>query len=211
MTGPGHSPHETHGSRMDGLAALRILSRVRKDQPVITTMSTIHDWSVVSARRDLDVHIIRPMAECGPLGIGLALGRPDIEFWVLDGDGSLLMNLGCLVTMAHMSPPNLVYVVYENGTYDTTGGQPVPGAGRVDFPAIARACGLRNAARFSRLEDLENGLDAFLAGPRPAFLTLGVAPAPRRPFPELTDTGPSLRRLAQALTQRRPGPPLPPR
>ncbi len=100
-------------TRMNGVAALGAISKYRTDQVVITTMSTIHDWSLVSARKDLDVDIIRPMGKCGSLGLGLAPARPDLQFRVVDGDGSLLMNLGSLITMAAMAPRNLVYMVYQ--------------------------------------------------------------------------------------------------
>jgi phosphonopyruvate decarboxylase len=124
------------------------------------------------------------MGKASSLGLGLALGRPDRKVWVLDGDGSLLMNLGTLVTIAQEAPPNLVHFVLENGVYEVTGGQPVPGAGQTDLAAMARAAGYPAAARFDTLAALEAGVDAVLAGPGPALVSLVVAPAgalPRGP------------------------------
>ena len=60
--------------------------------------------------------------------LGLALGRPDKRVLVLDGDGSLLMNLGTLVTIAEVAPRNLIHFVLENGTYEANGSHPTPGA-----------------------------------------------------------------------------------
>lgn len=180
---------------MDGVAALRALSAQRTDQVVLTHMSAIYDWSLVSARPELDVDIVRPMSKCADVALGLALARPDLEFWVLDGDGSLLMNLGCLVTIAHQAPANLVHFVYQNGTYDTTGGQPVPGGVSPDFAAMARGAGYPAACNVETMEELPS----LLAGPRPALVALKVAPAPARPYHEPEGTGRNLERLRQRI------------
>jgi thiamine pyrophosphate-dependent acetolactate synthase large subunit-like protein len=169
---------------MGYLEALGALGRRRRDEVVVTTMTSSRVWGHVSARPELDVAFGGCMGKASSLGLGLALGRPERGVWVLDGDGSLVMNLGTLVTIAQQAPPNLVHVVLENGVYEVTGGQPVPGAGRTDLAAMARAAGYPTAARFDALEALESGLDDVLAGPGPALLALVVAPAgplPRGP------------------------------
>lgn len=77
-----------------------------------------------------------------PIGLGLATAV-DEQVTVLDGDGSTLMSLGVLVPVAKCDPPNLTVVVWENGQYGTTGGQPTPTpADGVDLAAVARATGL---------------------------------------------------------------------
>ena len=189
---------------MDGIAALKVLAQQRTDEVVFSTMSTISDWPAVSTKPELDVTIIRPMAKCSSMGLGLALARPDVRVWVLDGDGSLLMNLGSLVTIAAMHPRNLMLVVYQNGTYDTTGGQPVPGGSHADFAAMARGAGWRNAHTFDRLKDFQDRIAEVLQGLHPSLVALKVAPGGRRPFPELTGTGPSLRGVWELLAQRSP-------
>jgi sulfopyruvate decarboxylase subunit beta len=170
---------------MDYLAALTALHRRRRDEVVVTTMTSTPAWGLISARPELDVDFGGCMGKASSLGLGLALGRPHQGVWVLDGDGSLVMNLGTLVTIAQQAPPNLLHVVLENGAYEWTGGQPVPGAGRTDLAALAAAAGYPAAARFDSLAALERGLDAVLAGPGPAFASLVVAfagPLPRRPL-----------------------------
>ncbi len=184
---------------MDGPDALRALSQRRTNQVVFTTMSTIADWSAVSTRPDLDVAVIRPMSKNSSMGLGVALARPDVGVWVLDGDGSLLMNLGSLVTIANLQPKNLTLVVYQNGTYDTTGNQPIPGGGSLDIAAMARACCWPATVSFDNPDTLEAGLDAALAGPHPLLLALKIASAPRRPFPELTLTPEYARRVWRYL------------
>jgi len=184
---------------MDGVAALKVVSAYRTDQVVLTHMSAIYDWSLVSGRPDLDVDIVRPMSKCADIALGIALARPDIEIWVLDGDGSLLMNLGCLVTIAHQSPKNLVHFVYQNGTYDSTGGQPVPGGVSVDFAAMARGAGYRGAATIHSIKELTARLPELLAGLRPCLVALKVAAGPGRPYADVTATGRNLDRLRRRI------------
>jgi thiamine pyrophosphate-dependent acetolactate synthase large subunit-like protein len=79
------------------------------------------------------------MGLASSVGLGLALARPDVRVFVLDGDGSLLMNLGSLATIGLLKPANLVLVVMDNEQYATTGGQQTPTAIGADLEAAARA------------------------------------------------------------------------
>ena len=162
-------------------AALKVLSRARRDEIVVLSESTRQDWPPLSTRPELDISITGSMGKASSFGLGLALARPDIRVWVLDTDGALLMNLGSLVTTAKAKPANLLHVVYDNGAYDTTGGQPTPGAGIVDFCAIAIGAGYSDARAYDQLEDFERDLASVLAGPRPALVVLNVASLGRRP------------------------------
>jgi thiamine pyrophosphate-dependent acetolactate synthase large subunit-like protein len=81
------------------------------------------------------------MGLASSIGLGLAMARPDLRVFVLDGDGSLLMNLGSLATIGCVRPANLVLVVWDNGEYGTTGGQQSATARGADLEAAARAMG----------------------------------------------------------------------
>ena len=81
------------------------------------------------------------MGLASSIGLGLALARPELRVFVLDGDGSLLMNLGSLATIGWTRPPNLVLIVWDNGEYGTTGGQDTATAHGADLEAAARAMG----------------------------------------------------------------------
>src|SRR5918996_398963 len=94
-------------ARMSYLEALAVLSRRRRDELVVTTMTSSRVWARVSERPELDLSFGGCMGKASSLGLGLALGRPERRVWVLDGDGSLVMNLGTLVTIAQQAPPNL--------------------------------------------------------------------------------------------------------
>jgi thiamine pyrophosphate-dependent acetolactate synthase large subunit-like protein len=137
------------------------------------------------------------MGQATAFGLGLALAQPRRRIVVLIGDGSLLMNLGSLVTITAEQPANLVIVLFDNGVYEITGAQPTPGAAagrkagdRVDFVALARACGFRSTSHFTDLEAWRAGVATALAAAGPSFVVLDVAPvpggeAPRSPGPTI--------------------------
>src|SRR6059058_6405226 len=86
------------------------------------------------------------MGLASSIGLGLALARPDLRVFVVDGDGSLLMNLGSLATIGWTSPVNLAVVVWDNERHGTTGGQETATAHGADLEAVARALGIRATA-----------------------------------------------------------------
>jgi thiamine pyrophosphate-dependent acetolactate synthase large subunit-like protein len=161
-------------------APLKILSRVRTDEIVVLSETTRQDWPPHSTRPELDIAVTGSMGKASSFGLGLALARPDVRVWVLDTDGALLMNLGSLVTIARAKPPNLLHVVYDNDAYDTTGGQPTPGSGLVDFRAVALGAGYPRALAYDQVADFERDLPSILAGPLPALVVLKVASLGRR-------------------------------
>jgi thiamine pyrophosphate-dependent acetolactate synthase large subunit-like protein len=78
------------------------------------------------------------MGQCSSIGLGIALARPDVRVICLDGDGSLLMNLGSLCTIATLAPRNLALVIWDNESHQTTGGQATATAHRSSFAQMAR-------------------------------------------------------------------------
>jgi thiamine pyrophosphate-dependent acetolactate synthase large subunit-like protein len=96
---------------------------------------------------------------------------------VLSGDGSLLMNLGSLVTIAGQAPRNLVVVVFVNGVYEVTGAQVTPGTA-VDFVGLANASGIKSVFRWSTPEEWRAGVDEALGGVGPTVIVLDVDPVP---------------------------------
>ena len=93
------------------------------------------------------------------------------------GDGSLLMNLGCLVTLAASGATNLTLIALDNGIYEVTGGQKTAGqVARVDFAGLATAAGIESVATFDDLIDWQNGAAEVLKLPGPRFVSLIVEP-----------------------------------
>jgi thiamine pyrophosphate-dependent acetolactate synthase large subunit-like protein len=159
---------------IEGMRVIELIGQHRTDEVVVTTMSSAKAWPAVSKRPELDLPLTGCMGKASSLGLGIALARPDARVIVLDGDGSLLMNLGSLVTIAGMAPPNLVHVVLEGRTYDTSGGQPTPGVGGTDLAGLARMAGYRSAITIDHEADLAAALPGLLRLEGPAFVCLHV-------------------------------------
>jgi sulfopyruvate decarboxylase subunit beta len=197
----------TDTARMAGIEALRILSRARQEEVVILHESNRADWPPVSTRPELDILMGGAMGKASSFGLGLALADASRNVWILDGDGALLMNLGSLVTIAAAKPSNLLHVVYNNDAYDTTGGQPIPGATHVDFRGLALDSGYPRAFAFETLDELEQELPAVLAGPFPTMLVLRIVSRGRLPAaPGLRGTSQAFWELKEHLAARPPTP-----
>lgn len=182
-------------SSQDAAAAI---SRERKDALVVTTMTPNRYWDAATDNKDLDLPVFGAMGKASSVALGLAIAQPDRKVVVLDGDGSLLMNLGSLVTIADQEPRNLVHFVFEDGMYFTTGGQPIPGAGKFNLAGMAREAGYSASYEFDDLEDLASELPKIMEEPGPVFVCLKVAHGETPPF-YMGDTGAAMRRLADAL------------
>lgn len=159
--------------------ALSVVASLRTDQIVVTTMGAAREWPKLS-QHPLDFHYLpSAMGQAPMLGLGLALAQPAREVIVLNGDGSMLMNLGSLVTIAASGARNLTLIVLENGLYEVTGGQATAAAASavpVDLVAIAHGAGISSAARFDDLDAWRSGAAAALAAPGARFIVLRVAP-----------------------------------
>ncbi len=150
----------------------RILARHIADEIVIASYSGAVEWNELNPRA-LNYFSIGAMGLGSSHGLGLALGRPDKRIVVLDGDGSLLMNLGSLVTIAAAAPKNLVHFVCQNGTYEANGGHPIPNP-KVDFAGMARAAGYAHCHEISELASFEQQIGHVLGEEGPVFATLHV-------------------------------------
>ena len=107
------------------------------------------------------------MGMASSIGLGLALAQKK-RVYVIDGDGSLLMNLGSLATIAHHAPHNYCLIVIDNKCYSSTGSQPTSTSGKTDLAGIAGAAGISTVKVLDTLEDLEDCLDLH----RNTFLTV---------------------------------------
>src|SRR5207237_889801 len=116
---------------------------------VVTTMSSAKVWMDLGPAHPRDmVFVPSCMGHATSIALGIALAQPSCRVITCNGDGSMLMSLGSLVTIAAQSPANLRVVIMDNGIYEVTGGQPVPS--RPDFAALAKASGIANVFRFER-------------------------------------------------------------
>src|SRR2546421_7691415 len=180
--------------------ALAVLAKHRGQRIVLTTMTSVGVWPAFSDSA-LDFAYIPSAMGHGPaLGLGLALAQPQRGSIVVNGDGCTLMSLGCLVTLAS-NPANVYLLIMDNGLYEVTGGQPTPGAGKIDFAGLARAAGIGRVYAFDSLDGWSAGASEALSGPGPVVVWLKLegrfgqkTPKPPRPMAE------QIARLRQALS-----------
>ena len=156
--------------------ALRAIAEQRQESVVVATMTTLEPFREASPS-ELNIGCVGFMGGASGRGRGLALSHPERKVLVLDGDGSLLMQLGSLATVAGAAPPNYFHFLFHNGVYETSGSQSIPAEGRIDFAGMARAAGYRATHRFDDLEELRSSLQSVLEDQGPVFVELVVEPA----------------------------------
>lgn len=138
---------------MDRLDATRVVVELAGDSPIVGGVGN-STFDLVPFDRPRNFYMWNSMGMASSIGVGLALARPDLRVIVLDGDGSVLMNLSTLATERSVGLDNLVHVIWDNGGWEITGGQPVGSPFGVDLEGVARACGYARTATVDSLEDL---------------------------------------------------------
>jgi sulfopyruvate decarboxylase subunit beta len=160
---------------------LRIIAAGRGDAICVPTMTTSPAWREI-AKDELSVGCQGFMGGASTLGLGLALSRPERRVIVFDGDGSLLMQLGSLATIAGAKPRNLVHLLFKNGVYHTSGSQDIPGGLTVDFVTMARGAGYKSAMAITTLEEFKRKLPELLTAEGPIFVELHTSLADQTPM-----------------------------
>jgi sulfopyruvate decarboxylase subunit beta len=169
--------------RMSLAESVAALHEVRRDEIVITTMAAAREWQALG-KHPLDfVFVPSSMGQATSLGLGLALARPDRKVVVCNGDGSMLMNLGSLVTITAQAPANLTVLLFDNGVYEITGAQPTPADpalrsdhAAVDFAQLARSCGFERVWTYDEIAAWQRNVRTIIDSAGPAFVHLLVEP-----------------------------------
>ena len=143
---------------MNRLEATRIVVRLAGDAPIVASLGHPAYDLFAAGDRPQNFYTWGSMGLASSVGLGLALARPDLRVFVLDGDGSLLMNLGSLATIGLLQPRNLTLLVMDNEEYATTGGQPTPTAHGADLAAAARAMSVEAATTVRTERELRDAL-----------------------------------------------------
>jgi thiamine pyrophosphate-dependent acetolactate synthase large subunit-like protein len=162
----------------------RLIEQLKHDEAVIGGIgnSNFDLWN--AGPRPQNFYMLGSMGLAVPIALGVALAQPDRKVFALEGDGSLLMQLGVLATVANLKPRNLTIVVWDNAMYQITGAQPTATAGLTDFVAIARGAGLERCAWAADEADFANLVARSLASDGPWFIAAkidGVAPKSQTP------------------------------
>jgi thiamine pyrophosphate-dependent acetolactate synthase large subunit-like protein len=142
----------------------RLVARLERDEAVVGGIGNTNFDLWMSGRRPQNFYMLGSMGLSIPIAFGVALAQPERHVVALEGDGSLLMQLGCLCTVAMQAPKNLTIVVWDNGMYQITGGQPTASAAATDLVAVARGCGLANSAWAADEDEFDRLVAAALRG-----------------------------------------------
>ncbi|MBI4339765.1 MAG: thiamine pyrophosphate-binding protein [Chloroflexi bacterium] len=155
------------------LEALRAIHDLRRNALVVATMTGRREWDTLSQNPAQDM-AINAMGKASSFALGLALAQPTRKVIVIDGDGSLLMNLGTLASVAGKKPANLVHIVLENGGYTNTGGEPTPGAGISSLPEMAKGAGYAKVYEYDDIEEFRIDVEGVFREKGPVFICLHV-------------------------------------
>jgi len=139
---------------------LKLIAAEAKDALVVSSAGAMTlEWN---ALRPGDGNFrVRTLGLCSSIALGMALGLPHRKIIALDGDGSLLMNLCSLPTIARMRPSNLVHIVFDNEVYEASGSKKTATACGTDLVGVARAAGIKNSGWANNLSEFGR---AILAG-----------------------------------------------
>ena len=159
---------------MTSLEVCQRLTAVAADAPIIASLGHPAYDLFAAEDRPANFYTWGSMGLASSVGLGLALAQPSRRVFVLDGDGSLLMNLGALATIGWLRPANLTVVIIDNERYATTGGQDTATAHGTDLEAAARAMGIAAATTARRGAELDAALTHRSADSRPALIVAKV-------------------------------------
>jgi thiamine pyrophosphate-dependent acetolactate synthase large subunit-like protein len=179
-----------------------ILTPLPDDDVALFTTGMISREAFNIRDRLANFYMIGSMGLLTSLGLGLALQWPSRRIWVIEGDGSALMSLGTFPLIATCRPNNLIHVVLDNETYESTGAQPTISA-TVDLAALAQAAGYARVWRVSDRVGLANALQGAIDGKTLGFILAKVTGRAAETLGRVSPTPEQLtQRLSQVLTRR---------
>ena len=150
---------------MRRLEALQTIYPDLEQSVVVTIMGAVAAELHSLGHRPNFFYLMHAMGLASSVGLGIALSRPELPVVVLDGDGSVLMNLGGLTTLARYRPRNLVHVIFDNESLLSVGGFPTATSTGSDLAAIAQGAGVPRTATVRTIEEFKQAFgDARRAG-----------------------------------------------
>jgi thiamine pyrophosphate-dependent acetolactate synthase large subunit-like protein len=167
----------------------RLVARLKHDEAVVGGIGNTNFDLWAAGRRPQNFYMLGSMGLACPIALGVALAQPKRRVIALEGDGSLLMQLGVLATIATLRPKNLSIVVMDNRAYQITGSQPTASAYSTDFVAIARGAGIKQSDWALDEAMFEQLVERALAGDGPSFIAVRID---EKPAVGTTERDPSL-------------------
>jgi len=156
----------------------RLIARLKHEEAVIGGIGNTNFDLWAAGHRPQNFYMLGSMGLAFPIALGVALAQPDRRVVALEGDGSLLMQLGALSTIAALRPKNLTMIVMDNGIYQITGAQPTPAANVADIVAIALGSGLAKSAWAADEEDFERLVEAAMSADEPSLIAVRIDDKP---------------------------------
>jgi thiamine pyrophosphate-dependent acetolactate synthase large subunit-like protein len=148
----------------------RLVARLTHEEAVVGGIGNTNFELWASGQRPQNFYMLGSMGLAIPIAMGVALAQPGRQVFALEGDGSLLMQLGALGTVAATGLKNLAIIVFDNGAYQITGSQPTLTSQGCDLVAVARGAGLAQASWAADESHFEQLVDQALAGNGPWFI-----------------------------------------
>ncbi|WP_061028474.1 thiamine pyrophosphate-dependent enzyme [Bradyrhizobium sp. CCH5-F6] len=156
----------------------RLIGKLKHEEAVIGGIGNTNFDLWAAGHRPQNFYMLGSMGLAFPIALGVALAQPSRHVFALEGDGSLLMQLGALSTIAALKPKNLTMIVMDNGIYQITGAQPTPAANVADIVAIALGSGLANSAWAADEEDFERLVEDAMAASEPSLIAVRIDDKP---------------------------------
>ena len=150
----------------------RLVGQLKHEEAVVGGIGNANFDLWMSGQRPQNFYMLGSMGLAIPIAFGVAIAQPERHVVALEGDGSLLMQLGCLSTVAMQAPKNLTMVVWDNGIYQITGAQPTASASAADLVAIARGSGIANSAWAADEDDFDRLFAAALMDGGPSLIAV---------------------------------------
>lgn len=156
----------------------RLIGKLKHEEAVIGGIGNTNFDLWAAGHRPQNFYMLGSMGLAFPIALGVALAQPDRRVFALEGDGSLLMQLGALSTIAALEPKNLIMIVMDNGIYQITGAQPTPAASVADIVAIAIGSGLASSAWAADEDDFERLIDEAMSRSEPSLIAVRIDDKP---------------------------------
>jgi thiamine pyrophosphate-dependent acetolactate synthase large subunit-like protein len=169
-------------SRLD--LTSRLVSMLQNDQAVVAGIGNTNFDLLAAGHRAQNFYMLGSMGLSVPIALGVAIAQPERQVVSLEGDGSILMNLSCLATVAAQAPANLTIIIWDNGLYQITGKQETATASVTDLVETARGIGIASSSWADNESSFEKCVQRALSQPGPHFIAARVDDASATARPE---------------------------
>jgi len=176
QTGPVGAHNAKVMNRFD--LTKRLVSQLKREEAVVAGIGNANFDLWASGHRPQNFYMLGSMGLAIPIAFGVAIAQPQRHVVALEGDGSLLMQLGCLATVAMRAPKNITMIVWDNGIYQITGAQPTASASTADLIAIACGAGIANSAWAADEEEFERLIASALKDGGPSLIAARIDDKP---------------------------------